>query len=441
MDKLNILVMGLDPFHLEHIKHIRHAERYAFHGLLDIKEVVKPVDYPFEQMLKKAEARVREFPEVAGIITHWDFPASTMMPILCERLGLRSASIEAVLKCEHKYWSRLEQKAVIPELVPEFCAIDPFAEDPAALIEIDYPFWLKPVKGFSSHLGFRIDSLEDFQRAIPIIRRQIRRIGEPFNVALSYAERPAEIREVDGNWCIAEEIIKGKQCGIEGFVHEGRFAVHGGVDTVKDTKRQSFTRYEYPSQWPERIQARMYAASEKLMQHIGFDNSPFGVEFFWNEETDELGILEVNTRISQSHSDQFIKVEGASNHQVAVDVALGKDPEFCRGEGKYQIAAKFMLRRYADGDATVTRVPIREEIERVQASEPDCFIELEVEEGDRLSELRDQDSYSYELANIWLGAQSQDELLDKYRKVAEQLHFEFSDGGQPEAFQFEKVRY
>jgi len=439
MEKLTVLVMGLDPFHLEHVKHVRDAEHYDFQGLLDVHEVVKPVDYPFEGMLDKAEARAREFPEVAGIITHWDFPASTMLPILCQRLGLHSASIEAVLKCEHKYWSRLEQQAVIPELVPEFCAIDPFAEDPAAQIEIDYPFWLKPVKGFSSHLGFRIDTREDFDRAIPIIRRHIRRIGEPFNVALSYAKLPPEIQKIDGNCCIAEQIIKGKQCGIEGFVHNGRFAVHGAVDTVKDPKLWSFTRYEYPSSWPERIQKRMYQAAEKLMNHIGFDNSPFGVEFFWNEENDDLGILEVNTRISQSHSDQFIKVEGASNHQVAIDVALGREPAFCRDEGKYAVAAKFMLRRYAD--AIVTRVPNQEEVAAAARSEPDCFIELEVNEGDQLSELRDQDSYSFELANIWLGAQTQDELLDKYRRVAEQLPFEFSDGGRPEEFQFQKVRY
>lgn len=439
MEKLTVLVIGLDPFHLEHVKHVRDAEHYDFQGLLDVHEVVKPVDYPFEGMLDKAEARAREFPEVAGIITHWDFPASTMLPILCQRLGLHSASIEAVLKCEHKYWSRLEQQAVIPELVPEFCAIDPFAEDPAAQIEIDYPFWLKPVKGFSSHLGFRIDTREDFDRAIPIIRRHIRRIGEPFNVALSYAELPPEIQKIDGNCCIAEQIIKGKQCGIEGFVHNGRFAVHGAVDTVKDPKLWSFTRYEYPSSWPERIQTRMYQAAEKLMNHIGFDNSPFGVEFFWNEENDDLGILEVNTRISQSHSDQFIKVEGASNHQVAIDVALGREPAFCRDEGKYAVAAKFMLRRYAD--AVVTRAPSQEEVAAAARSEPDCFIELEVNEGDQLSELRDQDSYSFELANIWLGAQAQDELLDKYRKVAERLPFEFSDGGRPEEFQFRKVRY
>lgn len=440
MEKLTILVMGLDPFHLEHVKHIRDAEHYDFHGLLDVSEVVKPADYPFERMLEKAEARAREFPEVAGIITHWDFPASTMLPILCQRLGLHAAPVDAVLKCEHKYWSRLEQQAVIPELVPEFCAIDPFADDPASQIDIDYPFWLKPVKGFSSHLGFRIDNREDFDRAIPIIRKHIRRIGEPFNAALRYAsELPPEIRKIDGNCCIAEQIMKGRQCGIEGFVHNGRFAVHGAVDTVKDTKRWSFTRYEFPSAWPERIQARMYEAAEKLMRQVGFDDSPFGVEFFWNEENDELGILEVNTRISQSHSDQFIKVEGASNHQVAVDVALGREPAFCRDAGKYAVAAKFMLRRYAD--AVVTRVPSEEEVKAAARSEPDCFIELEVKEGDQLSELRDQDSYSFELANIWLGAQTQDELLDKYRKVAEQLHFEFSDGGQPEAFQFEKVRY
>lgn len=440
MEKLNIFVMGLDPFHLEHIKTIRHADRYDFHGLLDFGEVIKPVDYPFERMLEKAERQLREFPgEVAGIITHWDFPASTMLPILAAKFGLRSAPLEAVLKCEHKYWSRLQQQEVIPELVPAFCAVDPFAEDPFAQVTIDYPFWIKPVKGFSSHLGFRIDERADLERALPIIRKHIRRIGDPFNVALSHAELPPEIQEVDGNWCIAEEIIKGKQCGIEGFVFEGRFVVHGVVDTVKDPHKWSFTRYEYPSVWPEEIQRQMHQAGEKLMRHVGFDNAPFGIEFFWDQENDKLGILEVNTRISQSHSDQFIKVEGASNHEVAVDVALGRDPEFFLDKGKYATAAKFMLRRYQD--AVVTRAPTQKEVAAIKAEYPDTDIEIVATEGTQLSELRDQDSYSFELANVWLGAQSQNELLDKYREIARRLPFEFDDGGAPEEFQFQTVRY
>jgi hypothetical protein len=98
-----------------------------------------------------------------------------------------------------------------------------------------------------------------------------------------------------------------------------------------------------------------------------------------------------------------------------------------------------MLRRYHD--ATVDRVPTAAEIAAVEKSVPDSRVVVLVEAGQPLSALRDQDSYSFEIANIFLGARSQEELLARYRDVARCLPFEFSDGRPVEAWQFTEVRY
>ena len=63
------------------------------------------------------------------MITHWDFPVSTMLPVINREMGLRYVPLVSMLKCEHKYWSRVEQKRVVPELVPAFEAVDPFDDD------------------------------------------------------------------------------------------------------------------------------------------------------------------------------------------------------------------------------------------------------------------------------------------------------------------------
>ena len=42
----------------------------------------------------------------------------------------------------------------------------------------------------------------------------------------------------------------------------------------------------------------------------------------------------------------------------------------------------------------------------------------------RLSELRDQDSYSYEIAVIFLAGNTQKELLQKYREVQRLMNIE-----------------
>lgn len=82
---------------------------------------------------------------VDAIIGFWDFPVSSMVPILCQRFGkLCCASLEAVVKYEHKYWSRLERQKVIDEY-PRFGLVDPERDtDPPE--GMSFPMWIKPVK-------------------------------------------------------------------------------------------------------------------------------------------------------------------------------------------------------------------------------------------------------------------------------------------------------
>ena len=79
-----------------------------------------------------------------------------MVPILCDRFGLPSKPLVSVVRCEHKYWSRLEQQKVIDEY-PGFDLID--VHDPSAKLpqHVTYPAWLKPIKSFSSEGAHRVD--------------------------------------------------------------------------------------------------------------------------------------------------------------------------------------------------------------------------------------------------------------------------------------------
>lgn len=61
--------------------------------------------------------------------------------------------------------------------------------------------------------------------------------------------------------------------------------------------------------------------TEKLIPYLGFDDSAFNIEYYWDREKDRIWLLEVNTRVSQSHSAVFEMVDGASNQAITVDVA------------------------------------------------------------------------------------------------------------------------
>ncbi|MWJ26948.1 ATP-grasp domain-containing protein [Halomonas sediminis] len=430
MSVRNIFVVGLDEYNRKRLEHLRGAEKYRFHGVIEPTEVYDTEIFPIEEMLSRAETQLKEFSEpIDAVVGYMDFPVSTMLPLLCERLGTRSTSLESLLKCEHKYWSRLVQHEVIADYIPRFTAFDPF--DAQALQQIGeaglyFPFFVKPIKSSGSRLGFRIESPEDFAHAVARLCEDIGTISEPFNYVLEHASLPDDVRSVDGGHCMAEEIIGGWQCTVEGYVFQGDVVPYGIVDSMRYPQVLSFFSYRYPSRLPAPIQEKMQELTRQIMAHIGYDNAAFNIEYFWDEVQDRIWLLEINTRIAQSHCDLFEKVDGISHQQVTVDLALGQLPDMPYRQGAFKVAAKFFYRVFF-ADATVSQVPSAEEVETLQQAFPGTMITLQVEVGMRLSSLPEQDSYSFALAYVWMGADDDVTLEENYARLAEQLHFAFED--------------
>lgn len=426
----NIFVIGLEDFNLRLLRKVRHADDYAFHCLLDYKSVAKDPRQDVNTLLTRAYETLDAFPgTIDAIVGYWDFPTILMTPILRRRYGLRGPSLESVLKCEHKYWARILQKKTLPEIVPPFALVDPFAEDAAAEPALPYPFWIKPVKAHSSILGFHVRDASDYRAALDAIRARIHRFAVNLDQIMEHADVPAEIAAADGWKCIAEGIISaGLQCTLEGYVFEGTPEVYGIVDSIRGPNRSSFERYQYPSTLPEAVQQRMTDAAKLLIARTGLDDSPFNMEFFWNRRTDRIWVLQTNARISKSHSPLFEKVEGVPHKEVMIDVALGRRPEYPLGLGQFRHAAKFMLRRYGGNDEQVVRhAPDIDEVRAIERRFPGTEITLHVSKGMRLGDIRLKDSYSHELADIFLGAQSQRALMQKYRAIVDALKIEIGE--------------
>ena len=79
-----------------------------------------------------------------------------------------------------------------------------------------------------------------------------------------------------------------------------------------------------------------------------------------------IALLEINARISKSHSPIFEKVEGVPHKEVMIDVALGKCPDYPARRGRFTIAAKFMPRVYGERDAKcVTHAPDEDAVREI----------------------------------------------------------------------------
>ncbi|AXB42878.1 ATP-grasp domain-containing protein [Amycolatopsis albispora] len=419
----DVFVVGLDEANERTLRRIPGASDYRFHGLLTIEDI-QHGEIPIEELLDKAQRELDAFDgEIGAIVGYWDFPVSTMVPLLCRRYGLPSAPLEAIVKCEHKYWSRLEQAKVIDEY-PEFAIVD-LAGSPEKPEKIDYPLWLKPVKSFSSELAFHVANDQEFADAVREIRDGISRVGKPFQFIMDQLELPPEIENIGGEACLAESALSGVQAAVEGYAYQGEIVVYGALDSINYPDTASFLRHQYPSQLPDEAQARMAEVSERVIRQVGMENGTFSVEFFVHPESNQVCLLEVNPRLSQSHAEIFEDVEGVPNHYRVVQLGLGRDPAAPARRGKWAVSAKWYHRRFEDG--LVERVPTEEEIAEIERRIPGVQIELVAEEGQRLSDMPAQDSYSFELADLVIGAASVPEMERKFDDAVAALDFRFSD--------------
>jgi len=420
----NLFVIAADDHNMRFIEPLAEPLDCRFHRVLGLEDVQTEEGFPFRHTLERSIEALDAFDgKLDGIMSYWDFPVSPVLAILREKYGCVGAGVDAVLSCEHKYQSRLLQREVAPDNVPPFEALDPFDDTHVAGLakKLGYPFWIKPIKAHSSSLGFRIENGRQLKRAIGRIRAGIGRFGEPFDDAMTFSSLPDEIRKVKGHWCLAEGLIGGWQCTLEGYVHDGEVIVPAIVDSIRVPGSSSFARYQYPSMLPESVQARMRDLASRVMIKHDFQEGTFNFEMYWDDAKDHIWLLEVNPRASQSHTAITALVDGVPHLEAMAALSLGQAPRNHGHDGSHAMAGKCFIR--AHRDALVKALPPADRVAELE-EELGCYIQIEAKEGKLLSQLPSQDSYSYVLGQIHLGADDEDDLLAKFDHCVSELPFE-----------------
>ena len=419
-DVANIHVLGMDEDNLEILRRLPDPS-WTFHGLLAKEDLVGVLDLDVPGLLDRARQQLDAAePPPDAIVGYWDFPVSSMVPILCRERGLASASLESVLRCEHKYWSRLEQAKVTDDL-PGFGLVDLARDGTAAGLPdgVSFPAWVKPVKSAASALAFRVEDEAGLEAALREIADGIGTLGRPFDDVLSLVDLPPEIAEAGAMAVLAEDEATGHMVTVEGYEHHGRVEVHGVIDSLTYPGGSSFRRFQYPSRVPGPVQLRMVDITTRVIRRLGLTSTTFNVEYFWDEETDRLTLLEVNPRHAQSHAWLFEQVDGITNHESVVALALGQRPVLPCHRGPRRLAAKCQVRRFRDG--VVRSVPDRDRLARIEREIGSVHLRVLVEAGARLSALPLQEPFSYELAQVFVAADDEAELVATYRRAVEAM--------------------
>lgn len=353
--------------------------------------------------------------KLSGVTSGVGYPGMPVSAVIAERLGLPAPSAKSVLLCEHKYYSRLAQHALVPESTPPFCLIDP--RNPEIPSDVAFPLFMKPVKSCFS-INANIVSGPDELRRNAMTCLLPEKFLKPLNDMLhAYTDF-----SLDATYVIAESVLTGSQVSLEGYVSQGIVHVLGIIDAVMYPGTISFKRFEYPSELSEDVQERMKQIAKQFIKGIGYDNALFNIEFIYNSEPDEIHIVEVNPKIASQFTDLFEKVDGHSSYRTLLQVALGENPDFRQREGAFKVAASCVLRTFED--KMVMSVPTREEIDLVVEQFPDVRIEINARAGERLSALmQDGNSFRYGVLNI--GAETREALDVKFELCRRSLNFSF----------------
>lgn len=357
-----------------------------------------------------------------GVVGDLGAPISLLLPLLRDPFDLPGPRFESVLKCDHKYLSRLVQRQTTPEHVPAFAVIDPFSDEAPDNPLAEYPVFVKPVCASDGYLVYRVRSDSEWADALERIRGGLPRVASVFDAISAEAPLPAPAREVTGRHCLVEQALAGRKCTMEAYVCGGEMTAYAFIDTIRAPNKSTVLRHQYPSSLSAEVQAALTRIGRALMEAIALDDSPFNIEFLVDDKEGRIGLLEINATIARAHADLFYHVEGTSHHDVAIALSLGEAPKSFEHRGEYRHAAHCYVRHFADG--TVRRTPIDKELEGIRRDIPGVDVHVSVAPGTRLAELPFQDAYSYELATIFIGAHSQRELLRKLRHTQARLRFE-----------------
>lgn len=349
---------------------------------------------------------------VVGIVSTDDYPGSALAAIMAKELGFKGVEPRVNLLCQHKYLSRLEQRRLVPDAVPDFIGID--VREGAELPEDSFfPAFVKPVKSFFS-IGAGEVASPDALRALTGHWRALDEFFLPLDRML---EAYAGI-SVGGVRLIAESLLKGRQVTVEGYAYDGEVTVLGVVDSIFFPGTLAFSRFDYPSSLPDHVQERMSAIATRLMLGVGYRDGMFNIEMMYDEDRDRISIIEINPRMASQFADLYEKVDGTNSYTILLDIGRGVKPTPERRNGPYAFAASCVLRAFED--CVATRLPSEDNIAWLEAEFAGIRVEVHATVGRKLSdEMQDGGSYRYGIVN--LGGRDLADVLAKFEVCRERL--------------------
>jgi hypothetical protein len=267
-----------------------------------------------------------------------------------ERMGWPGTPVNAVLACQHKLYAREVMARACPDANCGFARLPARYGDPAP-DGLAYPTFVKPVKAAFSVLARSVHSRQELHLHTRFGFWElwvIRHLVEPFERIVRQRLPSAGT----AHSLMLEEPVPGAQFNLDGYAFAGTVHALGVVDAIHYPGTQAFMRFVYPSTLGADVQARALDVARRFLSAVGFDHGLFNMEFFYDEASDRLTVIEFNPRMAAQFSDLYLRVLGVDLHQLALALAHGQDPAGVpRCPATAGAAASFVYRSFSENAA------------------------------------------------------------------------------------------
>jgi hypothetical protein len=325
--------------------------------------------------------------------------SALLASLLAERLGLPGPKPDAVINCQHKGRSRLLHRDVAPAATLPFATVHGADDPPPACPP---PWFAKPIVGRLSQGARRVDDPAEFREL---------RDASGYSAAWGRIAEVAGVPQAAVDGFLVEELARGAEVTLEGYVYEGRMTVIGITDSMMYAGTNSFERFEYPSALSLERQEELADVARRVVPALGFDGGFFNMEFVVPPEGPAT-LIEVNGRIASQFAPMMQAVHGRSTYGALLALACGSDPQWRPGRPD-GVAVSYVLRAFTD--AFVESVP-----------EPASGVEILVRPGLRLSEQGTNDVESYRVAIVYGAGETRAEALERCRARLRRLRFQLA---------------
>ncbi len=293
-----------------------------------------------------------------GVVSHHEQYGALAAALIAERLGLPGTTPASVAAAQHKLHARRVLETVAPEANLRFEALDAVygADIPEGL---NYPAFVKPVKAAFSVLATTVKDRAELQAHTRFGWRElwvIRRLVEPFDrVARSLLPEAGTAHRM----MLEEPLPMGiSQFNLDGWVHQGEVHALGVVDAIMYPGTRAFMRWEYPSRLRPPVQAQALDVARRFLKAIGFRCGMFNMEFFFDEASGRLNVIEFNPRLASQFSDLYLRVKGIDPHHYSLALAMGQDPaKLPVLEPTAKLATSFVYRSFSAAETPAAPTP------------------------------------------------------------------------------------